>query len=325
MSPRTAIILAFIVMGCSGELRPVIESDGASLVISAGEGGDCRLVAGDGRSMVSVSELITAMEEIARLGAEVTRLSAELEASRASVNSLSNSALTETKASDRYLTKAGAAELYMSQKDGDLINEQIRAILTDLANVTATAEAFTLCDALTGGKNLAVRYSGADEAFLIPGAKASFDCAEGYALEDGATTAAVCKPGGVWSVDLLPECIKITTIGGSEATAGALCRAIYDTNTAAGAAVTSGTFWIKPPGSGPFEVFCDMETKAKDGGSGWTMCAKYDRSRSEFPRWRRVCARGGQPHGNEDGRRLLRRRAPSLGLNRLSPAHLGQR
>lgn len=75
-------------------------------------------------------------------------------------------------------------------------------------------------------------------------------------------------------------------VGGTASTAGLSCKQIYEVNTATGAVSASGTFWIKPPGAtSALQVFCDMTTKAKDGGSGWTLCGKYDRDREEGSQW----------------------------------------
>ena len=76
-----------------------------------------------------------------------------------------------------------------------------------------------------------------------------------------------------------PYIVTRSTPGKNQATAGLVCKQLYDT----GCAMSSGMYWINPDGgstANAFEVYCDMTSKA----GGWTR-VEYAADLPHINRW----------------------------------------
>jgi hypothetical protein len=110
----------------------------------------------------------------------------------------------------------------------------------------------------------------------LPGTRATFACDANNELVGSSTT--ICLTSGNWSKD--PATCKVVDYG-TQGNPATTCKAAYDYLVDRLVSVQSGPYWLKPAAvREPFEVWCDMETKTKDGKSGWTLCGKYDRERA---------------------------------------------
>jgi hypothetical protein len=116
----------------------------------------------------------------------------------------------------------------------------------------------------------------------IPGAVVKYKCDEFHAIVGSETL--TCLTNGTY--DLEPPTCAFGTPGSSDMP-GRSCKHIYEDLTTLDptANVPDGVYYVRPDfdvASNVHQVFCDMTTKAQNGKSGFTLCAKYDRDRTTW-------------------------------------------
>ena len=201
----------------------------------------------------------------------------DLDALRDRVYELEATRITKEKADSDYISNAGATALAKAT-DVAVLNGQLTEALKAIATLSAWQKknenaAVVTCGELESPQDGSVRVP----AEHIPGALARYECDDFYFLSG--SDVSTCLSTGEWS-GAAPTCKHVNE--GSEQNPGQSCKAIYwaRSQQQEASAIKDGAYWIKPTDSArPFQVWCDMTTKTKDGHSGWTMCGKLDRER----------------------------------------------
>lgn len=197
---------------------------------------------------------------------------ADLDAVLARVYELEASVLTKEKADVNYVMSKDATT-FAKAAEVNVLEIQLTETLSAFATLSEQNAKVVKCGDLNDPKDGSVQVP--EEH--IPGTLAKYSCDDFYYLNG--SDVSTCLSSGTWS-GTAPTCKHVNE--GSQQNPGQSCKAIYWalSQQQGGSQIEDGTYWIKPTDTDrPFQVFCDMTTKTKEGYSGWTLCGKYDRER----------------------------------------------